>query len=679
MMLTEPKRERILALDLLRGYFLVVILIDHLGFFPGPLELLTGRGTLWASAAEGFFLISGLLVGYVYAPRLVRGFWAVAKKLWRRAAMLYVGAVGLTWLFTFWGQFVTPAYVSSGVWTQPPIGEYLYETVTLQYVYGWADFLQYYAVFMVLAPLALWLCSRSYAWVLLAASLVVWWVGGAGYFTAWQLLFMIGICVGYYLPRLQRWFGGLRAVKRRRIIATFVAATIATMAFSALASRLSVYFVETYGGFTTLPQWFQSVVRWLYDVRNDLRPLVNKEALGPLRLAAALLWFTGFYFVFRRYEAVIERQTRGVLRVFGQNSLLVYITQSFVVFAALAYLGKDHSMVVGTFLTLLGLALVYVVARYRIPLQRALHKVTGRPSVLAALIIVNSVAVLVSWSGQEPLARDSGTQPVTAITPIVVGEVKRDIEYCDGQLLDYYQPRVTASERSPVVLYIHGGGWVMNDKASETDQLALIDNLRDSGFAVASINYRKVPDGYYPTAVENALCAVRFLRAQADTYAVDSDNIMVYGFSAGGYLAASVGTLPDNSVHETAEYAGYSSRVNAVISLAGLFDFTDGLNIGNQERIDRFLNGADPLEAEITTHVTPDDPPFLLIHGMADQYVPLDQDYGLMQVLEQHGVPYEQVLVTDADHGLNPMGGQPEPDRQTVQRQMAEFIQKHVQ
>src|SRR4051794_39944348 len=89
-----PKSKRILAFDLMRGFFLLVIMIDHVELYPNLFDFFTGKGRLWASAAEGFFFLSGLLIGMVYRRRLALGMRYIFKKMWLRAAQLYVVGVG---------------------------------------------------------------------------------------------------------------------------------------------------------------------------------------------------------------------------------------------------------------------------------------------------------------------------------------------------------------------------------------------------------------------------------------------------------------------------------------------------------------------------------------------------------------------------------------------------------
>src|SRR3982750_3905966 len=93
-----PKSQRILAFDLLRGFFLVVIMIDHIELYYNGWDILTGKGRLWVSAAEGFFFISGLLIGMMYKRRLPLGMKFIFKKMWTRAIQLYIVGVGLTFL-----------------------------------------------------------------------------------------------------------------------------------------------------------------------------------------------------------------------------------------------------------------------------------------------------------------------------------------------------------------------------------------------------------------------------------------------------------------------------------------------------------------------------------------------------------------------------------------------------
>src|SRR5206468_9667251 len=93
--------DRLMILDQLRGLCLAIIVIDHVNLFPSLLEFITGRGQLWVSAAEGFFFISGLMVGLVRGRLAQRaGLGAATRKLWGRSWQLYVAGLILTLGYT---------------------------------------------------------------------------------------------------------------------------------------------------------------------------------------------------------------------------------------------------------------------------------------------------------------------------------------------------------------------------------------------------------------------------------------------------------------------------------------------------------------------------------------------------------------------------------------------------
>ena len=194
---TTLSHRRIDTFDLLRGYFLVVILIDHFARYPGIFDLFTGRGMLWVSAAEGFFIVSGIMVGLVRGNEAKRGEFVLAwKRLWKRALTIYIWSAVLILLFTAIGLMLTgnPG-VKSGIAESLSIATII-KTLTFQYSYGWADFLPFYAVYIALAPLALWLIHKRQAWLVALIALIIWWYRGTNPFLAWQVVFFLGMIFG---------------------------------------------------------------------------------------------------------------------------------------------------------------------------------------------------------------------------------------------------------------------------------------------------------------------------------------------------------------------------------------------------------------------------------------------------------------------------------------------------
>jgi len=167
----KEKSERILTFDLLRGYFLAVILFNHLEYYPSGLEFLTGKSILYVSTAEGFFAVSGIVLGIVRGRKLVNQ--AISKAitlLWKRAVQLYLTSIILTLLFTIIGQFfLNNPGLKYGIYTDwTNWGDLLWQTITLHYSYGWADFLRMYAVFIFFTPIAVWLLRKGWWYVVLA-------------------------------------------------------------------------------------------------------------------------------------------------------------------------------------------------------------------------------------------------------------------------------------------------------------------------------------------------------------------------------------------------------------------------------------------------------------------------------------------------------------------------------
>jgi acetyl esterase/lipase len=255
----------------------------------------------------------------------------------------------------------------------------------------------------------------------------------------------------------------------------------------------------------------------------------------------------------------------------------------------------------------------------------------------------------------------------------------RDVAYVTGgherQKLDLFVPP-GGSGALPVVIWVHGGAWMAGSK----EHCPALPYLA-RGCAVASLNYRLSQHAVYPAQIEDCKAAVRWLRAHAGDYNLDADRFAAWGASAGGHLAALLGTAGDVKAFEVGEHLDVSSRVQAVVDFFGPTDFTqmskhapeggpidhDAANspesrlIGGpvQENKDKCA------KANPVTYVTKDDPPFLIMHGEEDNIVPHQQSELLRDALQQAGVPVTLRLIPDAGHGF---GGR------DIDRQVAEFI-----
>lgn len=356
------KRQRIVALDIMRGFFLFMIIVNHLYFFPSVFELLTGRGELWVSAAEGFFLISGMLVGYIYTRKMRENTRAAVGKMFRRVGLLYFWAIALTTIALLWVHLDPGHPTKEGIWWQPNILEYIYKVVTLQYNYGWSDFLQYYVLFMLFAPLAVWLCVHGKAWLVLVASVSIWLFRGQNFDMAWQLLFMCGVVLGYYLPRIEGWWQARSREGKRQIAwAIYLPAGLTLLA--------SIVVIHGPGFITLLgshaPAWLTSLHPQLMDWRGASGPATDKWSLAPARLVLIALWFSALYLLVRTNERRIDRLSFSFFRRIGEVSLLVYGIHSLVVLGVHMYLPADFGFIGNTLITAIILAVFYYIVRYR--------------------------------------------------------------------------------------------------------------------------------------------------------------------------------------------------------------------------------------------------------------------------------------------------------------------------
>ncbi|PLS81356.1 hypothetical protein CYG49_02400 [Candidatus Saccharibacteria bacterium] len=324
--------QRIDFFDLLRGYFVLVIVLDHLERWPGVFDWMTGQGRLWSSAAEGFFLISGIMIGLIRGHRAIdKPLKVVSKILIERGVVLYLWAVATTLLFVTWGMLwpygglIPPGlFEFQGEATAPNM---LWQIFNLQYSYGWAGFLKFYAIYIMLSPLVIWLLRSGLWWVVLLGSASVWLYGldQDDWWLSWQLLFYTGAVLGFYTYSIRDWWHGRTALDRR-----VLSAVIFSSSFIFLV--LSVFWTFAWNYLKAPDNPIMSFTD--YDIaRRYVDPLFDRVSLQPLRLLVTALWFTSLILLFSRFEHQLKRFAGWLLMPFGQNSLYVYILHGLVVFA----------------------------------------------------------------------------------------------------------------------------------------------------------------------------------------------------------------------------------------------------------------------------------------------------------------------------------------------------------
>lgn len=238
-----------------------------------------------------------------------------------------------------------------------------------------------------------------------------------------------------------------------------------------------------------------------------------------------------------------------------------------------------------------------------------------------------------------------------------------DIAYRDGNRkwkLDLARPKVASSKPQPAIVFIHGGGWRGGDKGGGQWRSLPLE-YASRGYVCVSVNYRLTDEATVLDCIADCKCAVRWLRAHADEYKIDSDRIGAYGNSAGAHLVSVLGLASaDARLEGDGPFADESSLVQAVCCSAPPSDFINwrNKNGGNADSALSRLFGDKQVEevkrrASPVTHVTDKAPPFLIIHGTADTTVPVAQGDALAQALNKASAKdVTYMKIAGADHGV---------------------------
>ena len=223
--------------------------------------------------------------------------------------------------------------------------------------------------------------------------------------------------------------------------------------------------------------------------------------------------------------------------------------------------------------------------------------------------------------------------------------------------LDIYQRR-NATGPQPTVLYIHGGGWTGGTK--EGVFMSVVPWL-EMGWTVVNVEYRLARISPAPAAVEDCLCALKWVVSHAAQYHIDPARIVTTGDSAGGHLALMTGMTPAEAGldRECASSEGNTPlpKVAAIVNWYGITDVVDLLDGPNRKRYAVTWLGSAPNREEIARRVSPLTyvrsglPPILSIQGDADPTVPYTHSMRLRDALNKSGIPNELVTIPGGKHG----------------------------
>jgi len=290
-----------------------------------------------------------------------------------------------------------------------------------------------------------------------------------------------------------------------------------------------------------------------------------------------------------------------------------------------------------------------------------------RRGLAAAAACALGVGALVACSSASP-APPPAAPPGAPPAPTLAAGHSATVTYCFDE-----KARITEPARlhgpAPVAVYVHGGSWVSgNYDTGGFISTTIGADLAARGFVVVGLDYRLGPK--WPDQIADVKCAVRYLRANAGPLHVAPDEIGAWGHSAGGHLVALLGTAGPAAGWDIGPYLDTSSRVQAVVDIAGPSDL---LTMGDQGdallvaasfvsllgHVPDAQLGAELRAASPVTYVAPGDPPFLILDSNNDEIVYPQQSEELAWDLGANGVPHRLVTVTEGGHGFDTAGESP--------------------
>jgi acetyl esterase/lipase len=240
--------------------------------------------------------------------------------------------------------------------------------------------------------------------------------------------------------------------------------------------------------------------------------------------------------------------------------------------------------------------------------------------------------------------------------------------------LDIYKRRDTTGPQ-PTLIFIHGGGWVQGSK--EQSLMSLMPWF-EMGWNVVNVEYRLGRVALAPAAVEDCLCALRYVAAQAKTYDVDTNRLVLSGESAGGHLALTTGMIPESAGLDRQCPGAPLPKVAAIIDWYGITDVADLLDGPNRKAYAVQWMASLPNREEIARRVSPlayvrsGLPPVLAIQGDADPTVPYQHSVRLTEALSKVDVPNQLITIPGGTHG-----GFSREERTRIYATIREFLAKN--
>jgi fucose 4-O-acetylase-like acetyltransferase len=337
-------KQRIIALDYFRGIFIIMVVINHATLFSMPFAYFTGAGRLWVSAAELLLLISGLTFGIVRADKISDDFRGVYKRTFKRAGQLYLVNILIVVLSLILALYAVSSNLTNWVDGSLPNRHglsLLWSILNLSYSIGWAGFLGYFAVFLSLAPMALYTLKTRFWLVVPLVSVAVYTLNTLspstfGNYTAyalWQIYFVMGLLLARFRVTALTYFYGLKYSYRRLISFSVVAVAAVMLAVSILLEDSGTLYPRVWD--LAVSGWLPSMAFGAYHHLLAIKPaaddLLMKSRTGVLRPLFSIVVLAGMYAVFQEYKNFLLDKTGKLVTTLGRNTLWIFAAQAIVI------------------------------------------------------------------------------------------------------------------------------------------------------------------------------------------------------------------------------------------------------------------------------------------------------------------------------------------------------------
>ncbi|MAF11151.1 hypothetical protein CMK11_11935 [Candidatus Poribacteria bacterium] len=348
----EDAGRRDLRFDLLRGYALFAMTVDHLDTGPSWFYAVSGRAEFYTSAAEGFYFISGVVLGIISARRELG---EATRSIMRRAWQLYLTVLGISLGFAAYG-----ALTQAAMWGRPPdewssesAAHFVAAVMLLRETFHDAQIIALYVVTMLAVPLAVWACHAGRGWLVLIVSAVVY-LGGVFFReltelpfavefhpATWQTMFFGGLVLGFHKDRVRAWVAAVPRPVRIAVVSALFGAGL----------------------------FFMWVHATEYAVMPELPERLGERGhlLSLLRLAFIALYFAVFFLIVHLLWRPLRRALGWFLLPLGQNSLWTFTVHLALLDVAMnvpVFRGTD-SIWLGTFWHVVILSILWATVKLR--------------------------------------------------------------------------------------------------------------------------------------------------------------------------------------------------------------------------------------------------------------------------------------------------------------------------